>query len=175
MEPRMSASHIISLRYSHPTSHIAHVHAMTSTSYIPHPRTSVSHISHPTPSASHNVIMPHAKSHNTCIPHLTYTAVYIPHPTSQNACTPHDTISTSYIRHPTTSASHITQCTTSASHIRHPGTLVALCKDTSDKQVMPKNANKNKQTTPYLSGTLGFMPTRSVFRGRCHCCLIYDR
>ena len=28
-------------------------------------------------------------------------------------------------------------------------------------------------TTPvYLSGTLGNMPTRSVFRGRCHCCLI---
>ena len=25
---------------------------------------------------------------------------------------------------------------------------------------------------PYLSGTLGNMPTRSVFRGRCHCCLI---
>ena len=27
----------------------------------------------------------------------------------------------------------------------------------------------------HLSGTPGFMPTRSVFRGQCHCCLICAR
>ena len=34
---------------------------------------------------------------------------------------------------------------------------------------------QEEEETPYLSGTSDFVPTRSVFRGRCHCCLICAR